>query len=599
MAYARFEARGRPRPEELAAAADISSARPQRNPSCSPACPARCAAPTTSPWAPAASTTGTSARWSSAVAGGASRGRCARPRRRIHDLQRRRHPDVMRPAASDDRLPDEPMRPPSTWAVRGAARVRPGLPAAASRSRSTARSCRTRDVDDMIPARRGAASATPHASSISGRATCYRPRRAATPPPPATRRARRRDGGSITGLGVRRRPAAWRARNRRGGAVLSWSGATTPTAAGRALRRPPALGATSSWPCSRLWRRGRRRRRSPPPSEPTERPLVTPPDPDGAIVRITENQAGRALAHAPARSSIDYGIVLEGELSARARRRASETRLGPGDRRFVQRGTEHALREPQSGKRCMCLRARGRSFHGRAAGRHRRPAATTAARVLTLSSQARVERRSSAAPWAGSLSPSGTVPGVVSLPRLGAQSASVASLLPDLAVRVFAGTLAEQHASVTSARARAAGTGGSDVDRGVVPRPGSGASSRRSPCPCRRRRERHRSAGLPEGLQTPTDSPGMIATPSSFVGGWPGTSASRTSPRSSLKPPNASPATFMPGQLSMTPFHAASHSCRPAPTPARAPASTLPLPPSTWVTKTLPRPRRGTCCRRR
>jgi quercetin dioxygenase-like cupin family protein len=74
-------------------------------------------------------------------------------------------------------------------------------------------------------------------------------------------------------------------------------------------------------------------------SEPTDRPLVTPPDPHGTIIRITEIKPGeRSPMHRT--QSIDYGIVLEGELWLMLDD-GSETRLGPGDV-VVQRGTDHA-----------------------------------------------------------------------------------------------------------------------------------------------------------------------------------------------------------------------------------------------------------------
>ncbi len=73
--------------------------------------------------------------------------------------------------------------------------------------------------------------------------------------------------------------------------------------------------------------------------EPTERPLVTPPDPNGTIVRITEIKAGgRSPMHRT--QSIDYGIVLEGEVWL-VLDDGSQTPLGPGDV-VVQRGTDHA-----------------------------------------------------------------------------------------------------------------------------------------------------------------------------------------------------------------------------------------------------------------
>jgi quercetin dioxygenase-like cupin family protein len=77
---------------------------------------------------------------------------------------------------------------------------------------------------------------------------------------------------------------------------------------------------------------------SPTEPEPTHRPLVTPPDANGTIIRITEIKAG-AKSPMHRTESIDYGIVLEGEIWLVLD--DSETRLGPGDV-VVQRGTDHA-----------------------------------------------------------------------------------------------------------------------------------------------------------------------------------------------------------------------------------------------------------------
>lgn len=80
--------------------------------------------------------------------------------------------------------------------------------------------------------------------------------------------------------------------------------------------------------------------------EPTLRPLVTPPDPHGTIVRITEIKAGeRSPMHRT--ESVDYGIVLEGELWL-VLDDGSETRLGPGDV-VIQRGTDHAWENRSDG----------------------------------------------------------------------------------------------------------------------------------------------------------------------------------------------------------------------------------------------------------
>src|SRR6188472_366590 len=73
--------------------------------------------------------------------------------------------------------------------------------------------------------------------------------------------------------------------------------------------------------------------------EPTERPLITPPDRHGTIVRVTVIKAGeQSPMHRT--QSIDYGIVLEGEIWL-VLDDGSETRLGPGDV-AIQRGTDHA-----------------------------------------------------------------------------------------------------------------------------------------------------------------------------------------------------------------------------------------------------------------
>jgi quercetin dioxygenase-like cupin family protein len=72
--------------------------------------------------------------------------------------------------------------------------------------------------------------------------------------------------------------------------------------------------------------------------EPTSRPLVTPPDPDGTIIRFTDIPAGeRSPMHRT--ETVDYGIVLEGELHLVLD--DSEVRLQAGDV-VVQRGTDHA-----------------------------------------------------------------------------------------------------------------------------------------------------------------------------------------------------------------------------------------------------------------
>ena len=73
--------------------------------------------------------------------------------------------------------------------------------------------------------------------------------------------------------------------------------------------------------------------------DPTSRPLRTPPDPNGTVIRIVEIQphAGSPMHRT---ESLDYGIVLDGEIHL-VLDDGSDTRLGPGDV-VVQRGTDHA-----------------------------------------------------------------------------------------------------------------------------------------------------------------------------------------------------------------------------------------------------------------
>ena len=80
------------------------------------------------------------------------------------------------------------------------------------------------------------------------------------------------------------------------------------------------------------------------PSEPTERTLAVPPPRHGTKIRINEFAPGhldeRGLQSPVHRTaSIDYGIVLEGEITLILD--DSEVTLGPGDI-VVQRGTDHA-----------------------------------------------------------------------------------------------------------------------------------------------------------------------------------------------------------------------------------------------------------------
>jgi mannose-6-phosphate isomerase-like protein (cupin superfamily) len=80
------------------------------------------------------------------------------------------------------------------------------------------------------------------------------------------------------------------------------------------------------------------------PSEPTERTLAVPPPPRGTKIRVNEFQPGHldpAGLQSPVHrtASIDYGIVLEGQITLVLD--DSEVTLGPGDI-VVQRGTDHA-----------------------------------------------------------------------------------------------------------------------------------------------------------------------------------------------------------------------------------------------------------------
>ncbi|HEX6461289.1 MAG TPA: cupin domain-containing protein [Thermoleophilaceae bacterium] len=75
------------------------------------------------------------------------------------------------------------------------------------------------------------------------------------------------------------------------------------------------------------------------PADPTARPLRTPPDPNGTVIRIVDiNPHAASPMHRT--ESVDCGILLEGEIHL-ILDDGSETRLGPGDV-VVQRGTDHA-----------------------------------------------------------------------------------------------------------------------------------------------------------------------------------------------------------------------------------------------------------------
>ncbi|MGC4108960.1 MAG: cupin domain-containing protein [Nocardioides sp.] len=78
--------------------------------------------------------------------------------------------------------------------------------------------------------------------------------------------------------------------------------------------------------------------------EPTQRTLAVPPPPHGTKIRINEFKPGyldeRGLQSPVHRTaSIDYGIVLEGEITLILD--DSEVTLGAGDI-VIQRGTDHA-----------------------------------------------------------------------------------------------------------------------------------------------------------------------------------------------------------------------------------------------------------------
>jgi quercetin dioxygenase-like cupin family protein len=75
------------------------------------------------------------------------------------------------------------------------------------------------------------------------------------------------------------------------------------------------------------------------PADPTTRPLRTPPDPNGSVIRIVDLQP-HAASPMHRTESVDYGIVLQGEVHL-VLDDGSETRLAPGDV-VVQRGTDHA-----------------------------------------------------------------------------------------------------------------------------------------------------------------------------------------------------------------------------------------------------------------
>jgi quercetin dioxygenase-like cupin family protein len=95
------------------------------------------------------------------------------------------------------------------------------------------------------------------------------------------------------------------------------------------------------------------------PREPTDRPLVTPPDGDGSVIRIVE-LAPRSRSPMHRTETIDYGIVLSGSVVL-VLDDGSETNLRPGDV-VVQRGTEHAWANPENESASMAFILVARRF---------------------------------------------------------------------------------------------------------------------------------------------------------------------------------------------------------------------------------------------
>jgi naringenin degradation protein FdeH len=75
------------------------------------------------------------------------------------------------------------------------------------------------------------------------------------------------------------------------------------------------------------------------PFEPTDRPVVTPPDAEGTIIRVVDLEP-RSRSPMHRTETIDYGVVLSGEVTL-VLDDGSETQLTQGDV-VVQRGTDHA-----------------------------------------------------------------------------------------------------------------------------------------------------------------------------------------------------------------------------------------------------------------
>jgi quercetin dioxygenase-like cupin family protein len=92
--------------------------------------------------------------------------------------------------------------------------------------------------------------------------------------------------------------------------------------------------------------------------DPTSRPLVTPPDPNGTLIRVVDLEP-RSRSPMHRTESVDYGIVLAGEVTL-VLDDGSETRLGPGDV-VVQRGTDHAwVNDTDEGSRMAFVLVDGR-----------------------------------------------------------------------------------------------------------------------------------------------------------------------------------------------------------------------------------------------
>ena len=102
--------------------------------------------------------------------------------------------------------------------------------------------------------------------------------------------------------------------------------------------------------------------------EPTDRPVRTPPPPDGVGVRFTEMAPG---AESPMHrtETVDVGVVLEGETWLLLDD-GSETRVGAGDA-VVQRGTNHAWANRSDRPDCSGAKGGNRAGREAEAGRPR------------------------------------------------------------------------------------------------------------------------------------------------------------------------------------------------------------------------------------